>query len=238
MSHFIEINGLPDSPSRVPCSGGSMMIGSSSNCEVVIAHPEVAAQALVVDVRSGSFWIQNLNPYSIYAGVEEVASQEWSPCEVETVVQLTKSVSLRIVEGQTSDTPGAAVAKDSQPLDASKILQMVIIAACFIGALFILMADKGEISKDFDRKFDFNATVRALTLYEDDIEYVTVRRYLQQAWMADRRFRNRRPGTVMKCYEILINHRLVRENPDNSETLTEINEYAKRRLSNLRYSGS
>ena len=145
-----------------------MIVGAADNCQVVIDHPEVAAQALLIDVRDGSFWIQNLNPFSIYAGVSEVPSHEWSPCAIEEVIQLTKSVSLRIVEGETTNASGASVTKDAQPLDVSKVVQMVIIAVCFIGAAFILMADKAEISKDFDRKFDFNETVRSLSLYEDD----------------------------------------------------------------------
>jgi hypothetical protein len=99
----------------------------------------------------------------------------------------------------------------------------------------ILLADKEEVVGEIDKEFDFNQVVSDLEMQNDDIEYVTVRKYLQQAWMADRRFRKTSPESVLQFYELLVNHRLVRENPDNNPTLDEIGQYATRRLAALRF---
>ena len=239
MSHYIEINGVPNSPQRVSLVEKSGTIGSSRSCQVPIAHAEVSDHALMIDVRGDDFWVQNLNPYSIYIGMEEVTPNAWAPWALDEPLQLTKSVSLslgkEVAVDEKSQAAGLAQGQ-AKPLDVSKILQIVIIAVCVIGAPFILFAPKSEVSGVIDKRFDFNRVVSDLKIEADkNIEYATVRKYLQQAWMADRRFRARRPATVVWTYELLLNHRLVRENPDNNETLKEIADYAKRRLAAMRF---
>ena len=76
----------------------SATVGSSSANQVPIVHAEVSEQALLIDVRGDDFWVQNLNPYSIYVGMEEVTPNGWSPCELGEPIQLTKSVSLSVVQ--------------------------------------------------------------------------------------------------------------------------------------------
>lgn len=169
--------------------------------------------------------------------MEEVTPNGWSPCELGAAIQLTKSVSLLVAKEELASDPqsDSETEGDASGFDVSKIIQIVLIVVCFLAAVMILLADKDEVVGEIDSQFDFNQSVSELAIKDDDIEYVAVRRYLQQAWMADRRFRNTRPQMVMYCYELLINHRLVRENPDSNQTLTEIAEYGKRRLSSLRF---
>lgn len=121
-------------------------------------------------------------------------------------------------------------------LDISKLIQIAIIIFCFAGAALILLNPKDDVGGVIDKEFDFNQTVKDLEFEaSNNIEYRTLRRYLQQAWMADRRYRTTEPSTARKSYELLVNHRLVRENPTDDETLDEIAEYAKRRLATLRF---
>ncbi len=242
MAYFIEINGLPDSPQRIMLDGKSGTIGSGASCQIPIAHAEVADQALLIDVRGDDFWVQNLNTYSIYVGMDEVTRGAWAPWATGDTIQLTKSISLLI--GEQEDVVEGAVkgeASGSGGLDTNKILQMVIIVVCLVAAAAILLNNPDETGGEIDSQFSFNETVKSLEDdYSGDIEYTTIRRYLQQAWMADRRFRSRQPTAVMKYYELLINHRLIRENDnkeeeDKDQNLTEISEYAMRRLANLRF---
>ena len=239
MSYFIDINGVPNSPQRVVLNGNAGgTLGSAITCQIPIDHEEVSEQALLLDVRGEDFWIQNLNPYSIYIGMEEVTPNAWGPWAVGETIQLTKNVSLTIGEQVTEEGTADAEATDESKLglDAGKIAQIALIAVCFIGAPLLLFTDNDEVGGVIDKKFNFNQVVSDLKVDADeDIEYLTVRKYLQQAWMADRRFRQRNRATVIKSYELLVNHRLIRNNPDNNETLDEIGEYAKRRLASLRY---
>lgn len=239
MSYFIDINGVPKAPQRVMLNGGSATIGSSRGCQISIEHGEVSEQALLLDVRGDDFWVQNLNTYSIYNGMEEVAPKAWGPWAIGETIQLTKSVSLTIGEQVAVEVAAAAGAEEksgSFKLDGGKIAQIGLIVACLIGAPLILFSEKDDVGGVIDKKFNFNQIVEDLEFEASrNIEYQTVRRYLQQAWMADRRFRKRRPSTVRKSYELLVNHRLLRENPDNNETLNEIADYAKRRLASMRY---
>ncbi len=242
MPYLIEINGAQDSPQHVRLVGGSATVGSSSANQVPIFHAEVSERALLIDVRGDDFWVQNLNPYSIYVGMEEVTPNGWSPCELGEPIQLTKSVSLSVVqEEQVQKTSARAKLAGeangaAKGLDISKLIQIVIIVGCFAGAALILLNPKDDVGGVIDREFDFNQTVRDLEFEAaNNIEYRTVRRYLQQAWMADRRFRSIEPDTVRKSYELLVNHRLIRENPAGDETLNEISEYAKRRLATLSF---
>lgn len=238
MSYFIDINGVPNSPQRVVLNGNSGgTLGSASNCQIPIDHEEVSPQALLLDVRGDDFWIQNLNPYSIYVGMEEVTPNAWGPWTVGETIQLTKSVSLTIGEQVVEEGALADEHDDGKlSLDAAKIAQILLIAICLVGAPLLLFSDKDEVGGVIDKRFNFNQVVKDLGPdAEQDIEYLTVRKYLQQAWMADRRFRRRNKATVVRSYELLVNHRLVRENPDDRETLTEIGDYAKRKLASLRY---
>ena len=109
MSYYIEINGVPNSPQRYVLgeSGGS--IGSGTSCQFRIEHQEVSDQALLLDIRGDDFWVQNLNPYSIYNGMEEVTPNAWSPWTVGDTIQLTKSIALTI--GQQ------AVTEDGAPIE-------------------------------------------------------------------------------------------------------------------------
>jgi hypothetical protein len=236
MAYFIEINGLPDSPQRITLAEKSGTIGSGASCEIPIAHAEVADQALLIDVRGDDFWVQNLNTYSIYVGMDEVTRGAWAPWTTGDTIQLTKSVSLLIGEQEDAvEGEAKGEASGSGGLDASKILQMVIIVVCLVAAVAILLNNPDETGGEIDRGFNFNETVDWLETNNDDVEFVTVRKYLQQAWMADRRFRNRQPAAVMKYYELLINHRLVKDNPNDDENLKEISDYAMRRLASLRF---
>ena len=170
--------------------------------------------------------------------MEEVTPNAWGPWTVGETIQLTKSVSLTINE-QLSEEEEAAGGKQEEgktKLDGSKIAQIVLIVVCFLGAPLLLFTDNDDVSGEIDKRFNFNQVVKDLGPEADrDIEYETVRKYLQQAWMADRRFRNRRPSIVRKSYELLVNHRLVRDNPDENQTLAEIQDYATRRLAALRF---
>ena len=85
-----------------------------------------------------------------------------------------------------------------------------------------------------DNRFNFNQTIADLQADADEnIEYRAVRTYLQQAWMADRRFRKTQPTVVRKAYQLLLHHRIVHENPDDREFIKEIEKYASRRLAAL-----
>ena len=239
MSYFIEINVPGNSPRRVPLQGNSGTIGSAKSCQIPIEHHEVSAQALLIDVRGGDFWVQNLNPYSIYVGLDEVTPNAWSPWTNGETIQLTQSVSLTMINeqlnasGSKSDSGG--VSSESKGMDVGKLFQVLLIGVCFVGAGFILFAPKKDVAGVIDKEFEFNEVVEKLELKSINVEYETVRRYLQQAFMADRRWSESRPETVMKFYELLVNHRLVRENPNDDATLDEVASYAKRRLSTLRF---
>jgi hypothetical protein len=239
MSHFIDVH-IPGNPAhRISLNGSSGTIGSARSCQFPIEHREVSAQALLLDVRGGDFWIQNLNPYSIYVGLEEVTSKSWSPWAANDTIRLTQSVSLTLIDDQLVPTGAGnrskGEAEESTSWDLGKIFQVVIIAVCFLGAGVLLFGPKSDVAGVIDKEFEFNQVIEKLAMESQNVEYETVRRYLQQAWMADRRYRATRPETVIRYYEMLVNHRLVRENPKRDPTLYEINDYAKRRLSNLRF---
>jgi hypothetical protein len=239
MSYSIEIKIPGRSSHRMSLNGNSGMIGSSKSCQFPIDHREVSAQALLLDVRGGNFWIQNLNPYSIYVGMDEVTPNAWSPWSAAETIQLTQSVSLTLID-ENAGVAGAKLdskeASDSASgFDMGKLLQLVVIGICFLGAGFLLFGPKSDVAGVIDKEFDFNEVVSKLHNSSNDVEYETVRRYLQQAWTADRRWRKSKPEYVMKYYELLVNHRLVRENPKREEIMNEISDYAKRRLSDLRF---
>ena len=240
MTHFIEIIGVGPTPLRFKLSGNSATIGSSRACQIPIPHREVSEHALVLDIRGNDFWVQNLNSYPIYVGMDEVAPNTWSPWSSGETIQLTRSVSLTIVteEDATAEGDAAAAKKsegDAKGFDFSKWLQILIIIGCFTGAPILLFADKDEVTGVIDKQFDFNEVVRNLESRKNDVEFETLKKYLQQAWMSDRRWRKKSPATVMKYYELLVNHRLVRENPTQDEIVASIGDYAKRRLSELRF---
>jgi hypothetical protein len=239
MSYFIDINIRGSSPRRISLNGKSGTFGSANACDFLIEHHEVSAQALLLDVRGGDFWIQNLNPYSIYVGIEEVTPSSWSPWSPSETIQLTQSVSLNLFNERLATTAGKegskGLADESKSMDVSKLFQILLIGACFLGAGFLLFGPKSDVAGVIDKEFKFNEIVEKLQNESGDIEYDTVKRYLQQAWMADRRWRITRPEAVMQFYELLVNHRLVRQNPKGDPTLEEISDYAKRRLSDLRF---
>lgn len=239
MSYSIDIHIPGSSPQRMPLNGASGTIGSSKSCQFPIDHREVSAQALLLDVRGGNFWIQNLNPYSIYVGMEEVTPSAWSPWAASETIQLTQSVSLTLINEIASAAGAKADSKEvsetSSGFDVGKLLQVLVIGVCFLGAGFLLFAPKSDVTGVIDKEFNFNGVVAQLQNKSNDVEYETVRRYLQQAWTADRRWRTSRPDFVMKYYELLVNHRLVRENPKREEIMDDISDYGKRRLSDLRF---
>lgn len=238
MSYFIDVHIPGSATQRIPLSGSSGTLGSSKSCQISIDHHEVAAQALVLDVRGGDFWIQNLNPYSIYVGIDEVTPKAWSPWTLNQTIQLTQAVSLTLGNQQlaaTATEKAKAEAEEAKAWDAGKLFQLLVIGVCFLGAGFLLFGPKSDVAGVIDKEFNFNEVVNTLRSHSNDVEYDTVRRYLQQAWMADRRWRTSRPESVMRYYEILLNHHLVRENPKGDSTIDEIADYAKRRLRNLRF---
>lgn len=243
MSYYLEIYGVPNSPQHVPLVDNSGVIGSAADSQIQIAHAEVSAQALMLDIRGNDFWVQNLNPYSIYVGMDEVAPNAWSPWDVGETIQLTKNVSLTVHKTAETARAKTGTAADGESgevksLDVSKIIQIIIIVLCFIGAPILLFTKNDEVTGVIDKEFNFNEIVENLQSKSKNIEYDTVRKYLQQAWMADRRWRKKNPNSVMKFYELLVNHRLVRENPDHDANLIAISDYAKRRLSDLRFDQS
>jgi hypothetical protein len=239
MSYFIDIHIPGTAPHRIPLSGSSGTVGSARSCQIPIEHHEVSAQAMILDIRGGDFWIQNLNTYSIYVGLDEVTPKAWSPWTANQTIQLTQSVSLTLGNEKLAATSASDKTKgeveESKSWNAGKLFQLLLICACFLGAGFLLFGPKSDVAGVIDKEFDFNQIVETLQSQSNDIEYDTVRRYLQQAWMADRRWRTSRPETVMRYYEMLVNHHLVRENPKGDPTLDEIADYAKRRLRNLRF---
>lgn len=238
MSYFIDVHIPGSATQRIPLSGSSGTLGSAKSCQISIDHHEVAAQALVLDVRGGDFWIQNLNPYSIYVGIDEVTPKAWSPWTLNQTIQLTQAVSLTLGNQQlaaTATEKAKAEAEEAKAWDAGKLFQLLVIGVCFLGAGFLLFGPKSDVAGVIDKEFNFNEVVNTLRSHSNDVEYDTVRRYLQQAWMADRRWRTSRPESVMRYYEILLNHHLVRENPKGDSTIDEIADYAKRRLRNLRF---
>ena len=108
MTYFMEINGVPNSPQRHELGSSGGTIGSGSGCQIQVAHAEVSDQALLLDIRGKDFWLQNLNPYSIYVGMEEVTPNAWSPWPIGETLQLTKSVSLTIQEQTATEEAGGA----------------------------------------------------------------------------------------------------------------------------------
>ncbi len=250
MNYVIEITGATSEEIRRELSGESNLLGSGSRCSIQLSHPELEESALQIDVRADDVWIQNLNPYSIYLGAEEVKANAWAHWEMDSPIQLTQSISVELQKVVPKAAEGAAETKEAsdaskKSLNTAKIVQIGLIVVCFAAAPIIMFSGKGETAVAASQEsFEFNDTIELLTKNAAlSPEIRVLRDSLQRAWMADVRWEKTNPDIVVRRYQQLTNHRLVRMdedklkqagfNDDVNDAIADIRLLAKRRLSEL-----
>jgi len=232
MSFFFEIEGISSEPLQRPLGNETHLMGSSNQCDMWFEHPELESRALQVDVREDDVWLQNLNPYPIYVGEEEVASNAWASWGLSETVQLTRSIKVTLMQKNEESVLGKGSASLDQEhhdgMDVSKIVQMVVAGACFLVAPLILFSGNGEnagVTQDAD--FSFAEVIESLESRSTAREIQVVRDHLQRAWMADQRW-SRSKGhrnLVVQRYRQLVKLRLMRstnlsiEDSDDNETM-------------------
>jgi hypothetical protein len=249
MAYYIEINGLNANPKNFALTQNSATVGSELGCDIRIEHEEAEPKALQIDVRGDNFWVQNCNPYSIFVGNQEVRSHAWSAWPLDESIQMTRSLSLHIrfhdeAAAAKMKAAGAAAAGEEVKKTGSntnKLIQIALIVGCFVAAPLFLLAPSGEKEEKSaaTENFDFDEIVAELTLKsKNNNEYRALLKYLQQARVADRRWKKEKPELVAKYYALLLNHRLIDDPNETSkdEILASINELAKEKIRELRYS--
>ena len=214
MAYTIEIDASGDTFQR-QLNDGSNILGLSDDCNIRVQNSELQEQSLHIDVRSEDVWVQNLNPYPIYVGEEEVSSNAWSNWEEQDEIQLTKSISVRllkIVPQQEDDEEVIKTDGKSTGLDIGKLLQIILIVVCFTLAPIILFSGSDEtVSATEVLDFDLDETLDSLESEITNPEVRQIRNRLQLAWIADQRmvsssFDNQ---NVVKAYERLGSCRLL-----------------------------
>ena len=218
MSFYLEIDGIGSEPIQRALGDETHVLGSSNRCDMQLNHAELEPRSLQVDVRGDDVWLQNLNPYSIYVGDEEVANNAWASWGISETVQLTRSISVTLIkEVLESDTPinagqGESGEVQKGGVDTSKIIQMAVAGACFLVAPLILFSGNGESAAVERSNFNFADTIEALESDSSSREIKVVRDHLQRAWMADQRWSksSSHKSLVVNRYQQLVKLRLLR----------------------------
>ena len=216
MSFYFEINGIGSEPIQRPLVNETHLVGSSNRCDLQFNHPELEAHALQVDIRGDDVWLQNLNPYSIYVGDEEVANNAWASWELSETVQLTRSISVRLVEQALKAEAGGNVDREESGngkkggVDTSQIIQIIVAGVCFLIAPLILFSGGGESATVEKSNFNFQDTIEILETHSSGREIEVVRDHLQRAWMADQRWSRSHKSLVVNRYRQLVKLRLMR----------------------------
>ena len=228
----------------------SNVLGSSAQCNIRVRHAEMQPRALQIDVRGSDIWIQNLSPYSIYIGQEEVSTNSWSIWGVDQRIQLTQSlgVTLGKTEASTIQDGGnseAAGVQDQQKSkgnsNLSKAIQVLAIVGLFSAAVLILFAGSSQSSPIEKSKFDITDVVENLNSDIDNPEIRIIRNALQTAVIADSRAGSRDKANVLKKYQQLYRHRLLQLDEvasvdlrtSTKEQLQQIKEFVQLRLAEL-----
>ena len=225
MSHQLKIQVAGLAPETVELTSGSSRIGREPGSEVRIDHPEVSAQAAVLQNRGGAMLVQNLNSYPVYVGSDAIAPSAWADWPAGQTLQLTRSVSLELVDA--SEPTGEVKELDDEEARRKKTMSTInlaIIIACCVGIVFLLTVDnEGGGSKKL--KFTSESLVVELTEKivagqgQSQVENKNLRRYLQKAWSADQRLADKDPQRVVQAYEYVLYHPLVRNAPESDEEL-------------------
>lgn len=217
MSFYLEVDGIQSEPFHVTLEAETHVLGSSNRCDMHFQHAELEPRALQVDVRADDVWLQNLNPYPIYVGDEEVATNGWASWELSKTVQLTRNISVTLhkrKKPENNSLDSASKESAANGLDVSKIVQMVVAGACFLISPLILFSGNGEAAGvQSESTFDFEEIVDTLEIGQSHREIQVVRDNLQRAWMADQRWSRSKDyrGLVVQRYRQLIKLRLMRE---------------------------
>jgi hypothetical protein len=229
MNYLVEITGATPEPLRRQLSDESNLLGSSDRCNLCLDHSELEPTALQIDVRADDVWIQNLNPYSIYMGAEEVKSNAWAHWHIGDPVQLTQSISIELEKMIPQVAAGAELVDPDEEdakskLNTSKIIQIVLIVVCLaVAPILLFSGGGGKLETNQDEAFLFNETAEHLAANEHKSpEIKTLRERLQSAWVAERRWKRSNKGFVIKRYQQLANHRLLKidlEKLDSSTTV-------------------
>ena len=216
MGFLVEINCSGAEMIQRQLNDGPNVLGRSDQCQIRFNHAELEPQALHIDVRGDDVWIQNLNPYTIYVGEEGVEPNAWTNWRTNAATQLTKSISVQLNEikqpAAEIDGSGPTEAYESKGLDVSKVVQIALIAVCFLFAPVILFSGNGEgVSATEELSFDLDETLDELNRDIANPEILKIRNRLQIAWIEDQRwdgisFENQR---VVNAYERLNRCRLM-----------------------------
>lgn len=201
----------------------AMRLGSAADCDLIVAHPEIAPLAAVLEARQDEVYLRNLNSYSVYVGNTEVpagGSHVW-PSGQRLAISQNVSFDLQSsgrLDAAGAPTTGPSTAANDAELEGSEVsdvqhrrrtyLQTGVIGVCAIAAVVLLMNDSAPtVVERGDTFADIIADFAKIQ--EPSREDLAVRRYLQQAWIADLRRNPEQSESAKRAYQILLAQRPV-----------------------------
>jgi hypothetical protein len=209
---------------------GRFRLGSRKECEILVEHPEVIANAAVIDVRGGAVFIRNLNPFPIYVGEQPLPTNDQTEWRPGLAVLLTQSISLQIenIKQRASDIEDAEKAKKKRATN-----QMMIIGICAAVGFYFLANDTTPKDSTKQFTFSFNDLVKELA-DKPSGDFKLIRNYLSDARMADVRWGRENPKRAIASYQLLLDERRIRDAASSEETLEgRIKAFALARVDDL-----
>ncbi|MDC0936633.1 FHA domain-containing protein [Pirellulales bacterium] len=223
-----------------PLRKASLTLGSAPQLELRVPHPEVASKAATIDNRGPSALIINHNSFPIFVGAEQIEPGGCAPWTPGDVVQLTRNISLGL-DGVSGDRrPGDASAGQSGRRYQSggskhgQIPKFAVIGVCLFLSVFMLI--RGEVSQTSGPQISFaellEQTMHLRTLNPNNAEPLEqILTTLQDAQVAELRFRHTDPKQVVKAYRRLLATEVVRRPNDVQKDLAvKLKQYGSERI--------
>jgi hypothetical protein len=202
---------------------GVNTIGSDTECTIPVAHPEVPAVALTVEVKGGAAMARNRSPFTIYLGQDGWEPKELLPWAPGDVCSLTRSVTIELqTVGDALD--GAPAVKPTESSPQRKVTQLAAIALCLaIGAQQLMSEDAVDASEEtasfgdlvkysqeeIDRGNEFDNPQAAQ-------DWAETLRLLQEARYYEVRIGKRQKPLVRQAYQRLIDSEALKVNREGT----------------------
>lgn len=252
MSHYLLVE-TDHGAYKMALDHGVARLGSHSDCQLRLEHPEVEPRALTLDLRGQTLLVRSHNPYAVYLGdlgLEPGRAVAWPVGEP---LRLTRSVTLTYrtqhkdaAAGAEAPPTDAATAAQQRPAPKKNVVQIAVIGVCVLIGLQQLTgaAAPTDAAARYGCEVSFEGLIERINLQiavapKDPMDrnafaWRTARGCLQEARYYERRVADRTPDVVAEAYERLLEcEALACATPEGEDLPSLIHRFAAARRESL-----
>lgn len=252
MSHYLLVE-TDLGAHKMPLDRGVARLGSGSDCQLQLEHPEVEPRALTLDLRGQTLLLRSHNPYAVYLGdlsLEPGRAVAWPLGEP---LRLTRSVTLtyRTQEQEAAVRAGApatetVISAQQAPAPKKNVVQIAVIGVCILIGLQQLTgaAAPSDAARGYGCEVGFEGLIERIDQQiaaspqespdPNPFAWRTARGCLQEARYYERRVADRTPDVVAEAYERLLEcEALAGASPDGEDLPSLIHRFAAARRASL-----